>query len=69
MDSSPEVPADKTGVGRGVTVGIRGGVGALSTRQLAIGTVGGSVLGLAGRVREAGECGKNSTVEIASMDA
>jgi len=50
MDSSPEVPADKTGVGGGVTVGIGGGIGALSTRQLAIGTVGGSVLGLTGRV-------------------
>ena len=44
MDSSSEVPSDKTRVGGGVTVGIGGGVRALSTRQLAIDTVGGSVL-------------------------
>ena len=55
MDSSLKVPFDKTGVGRGVTVGISGGIRVL--------------LGLAGRVQGARECSKNLTVEIASMNA
>ena len=69
MDSSPEMPSDKTGVGRGVIVGISGGIGVLSTRQLAIDTMEGTILGLAGKVRGAGECSKNLTAEIVSMDA
>jgi len=69
MNSSLEVPSDKTRVGGSVTVGISGGTGVLSTRQLAIDKVEGTVLGLTGGVQGVGEYSKNPTVEIVSMNA